>query len=73
MPAPLEVWKSARVLALSKRRLADEPGALAVFEEAARAVRTIAGGTRDPDLRNGFLALPEVREVLEAAPTPAAN
>ena len=39
----------------------------AAFAEAARAVRTIAAGTRDEGLRDGFLALPLVREVLEEA------
>ena len=65
-PAPLEAWKSARLLALARRRLGDEEGARAAFAEAAGAVKTIADGTRDEGLRNGFLALPLVREVLEA-------
>jgi hypothetical protein len=65
-PAPLEAWKSARLLALARRRLGDEEGARAAFAEAGRAVRTIADGTRDEGLRNGFLAQPLVREVFEA-------
>ena len=31
-------------------------------------MRTIAAGTRDDGLREGFLALPVVREVLDAVP-----
>lgn len=64
--APLEAWRSARVLGILKRRLGDERGAAACFAEAARAVETIAGGTRDDAMRAGFLALPGVREVLAA-------
>jgi tetratricopeptide (TPR) repeat protein len=67
-PAPLEAWKSARLLAILRRRLGDEEGARVAFAEAARAVRTIAAGTRDEGLRNGFLAMPLVREVLDAVP-----
>jgi hypothetical protein len=70
-PAPLEAWKACRVLALLKRRLGDEAGARASFEEAARSVRTIAAGTRDEMLRAGFLALPEVLEVLSGGGTTA--
>jgi tetratricopeptide (TPR) repeat protein len=66
-PAPLEAWKSARTLAHLCRRLGDEDGAARAFAEAARAVRTIAAGVRDDGLREGFLATPDVREVLEAA------
>jgi tetratricopeptide (TPR) repeat protein len=66
-PAPIEAWKSARVLALLRRRLADEDGAQAAFEEAARAVRTIAAGVRDESVRDGFLRVPAVREVLDEA------
>jgi tetratricopeptide (TPR) repeat protein len=66
-PAPLEAWKSARVLALLKRRLGDEAGARAAYAEAARSVDVIAAGTRDEALRAGFLAMREVREVCEAA------
>jgi ATP/maltotriose-dependent transcriptional regulator MalT len=61
--APLEAWKSARLLALLKRRLDDEEGARAALAEAARAVATIAAGTRDEELRAGFLAMPGVQEV----------
>jgi hypothetical protein len=43
-------------------------GARAAFAEAACAVRTIAAGTREDSLREGFLGLPGVREVLEALP-----
>ena len=50
-PAPLEVWKSARLLAMLRRRLGDEDGARAAFAEAARAIATIAAGTRDEALR----------------------
>ena len=64
--APLEVWKSARVLAILKHRLGDEAGAAASSAEAARAVRTISAGTRDEGLRAGFLEMSGVREVLEA-------
>ncbi|HEX9190399.1 MAG TPA: AAA family ATPase [Vicinamibacteria bacterium] len=66
-PAPLEVWKSARTLGLLRRRLGDDEGAKAAFAEAARAVRTIAAGVRDDALRDGFLGLSDVREVLTAA------
>jgi tetratricopeptide (TPR) repeat protein len=66
-PAPLETWKSARTLALLRHRLGDEEGATQAFAEAARAVRTIAAGVRDDALRDGFLGLTEVREVLAAA------
>ena len=52
----------------SRRRLGDEEGARAAFAEAARAVQTIAAGTRDESLREGFLGLPRVREVLDALP-----
>jgi tetratricopeptide (TPR) repeat protein len=69
-PAPLEVWKSARLIALLLRRLGDEDGARIAFAEAARAIGTIAAGTRDESLREGFLGLPQVSEVL-AAPPPA--
>ena len=63
--APLEMWKSARVLALLRRRLGDDLGARTAFEESARAIRTIAAGTRDDALRTGFLGIPEVHEVLD--------
>jgi tetratricopeptide (TPR) repeat protein len=67
-PAPLEAWKSARVLAIVRSRLGDEEGARAAFAEAARAVNAIVAGTRDEGLRNAFLGGPRVREVLEATP-----
>jgi tetratricopeptide (TPR) repeat protein len=66
-PAPLEAWKSGRVLALLRQRQSDDAGAQAAFREAAQAVGTIAAGTRDPRLRAGFLATPSVREVLGQA------
>jgi tetratricopeptide (TPR) repeat protein len=66
-PAPLEAWKSARLLAVLRRRLGEEDAARAAFAEAARNVRTIASGVRDEGLRDGFLRLAPVREVLEAA------
>ncbi len=65
--APLELWKSARMLALLRRRLGDEEGARRSFAEAARAIRMIATGVRDESLRAGFLAIPAVREVVEEA------
>lgn len=71
-PAPLEAWRSARTLGLLRRRLGDEEGAKAAFAEGARAVRTIAAGVRDDALRDGFLGLTDVREVLAAAGTSAA-
>jgi len=67
-PAPLEAWKSARVLAMARRRLGDDEGARGALAEAAQAVGTIAAGTRDESLRKGFLAMPLVREVLDAVP-----
>lgn len=66
-PAPLETWKSARVLALVRRRLSDEAGARAAFGRAVAAIETIAAGTRDEDLRTRFLSQPAVREVLSGA------
>ena len=66
-PAPLEAWKSARLLAVLRCRLGEEDAARAAFVEAARSVRTIASGVRDEALREGFLRLGPVREVLEAA------
>jgi tetratricopeptide (TPR) repeat protein len=64
-PAPLEAWKSARVLGLAQERLGNAVEAKRAFAAAARAVHTIAAGTHDEELRNGFLASPPVREVLE--------
>jgi hypothetical protein len=66
-PAPLEVWKSARVLGGALQRLGRGPEARRAFDTAARAVRTIAEGTHDEALRTGFLASAAVREVLERA------
>ncbi len=67
--APLEGWKSARVLGRALDRLgrADEAGR--AFLSAAAHVRTIAAGTRDDGLRGAFLASAPVREVLERAGT----
>jgi tetratricopeptide (TPR) repeat protein len=65
-PAPLEAWKSARTLGLLRRCLGDQAGAQAAFDEAARAVGTIAAGVRDDALRQCFLDQSAVREVLEA-------
>jgi tetratricopeptide (TPR) repeat protein len=67
-PAPFEVWKSARVLAHLRRRLADEEGARSALAESARAIRTIASGTRDDELRAAFLGQGPVLEVVEAVP-----
>jgi tetratricopeptide (TPR) repeat protein len=66
-PAPLEAWKSARLLAALRCRLGEEHAARAAFVEAARSVQTIAAGVRDDGLREGFLRLDAVREVLEGA------
>jgi tetratricopeptide (TPR) repeat protein len=67
LPAPLEAWKSARVLGGALERLGRGAEARRAFETAARAIRTIAGGTHDEELRSGFLASPPVREVLDRA------
>jgi tetratricopeptide (TPR) repeat protein len=66
-PAPLEAWKTARLLGVLRRRLGDTEGARSAFAEAARSVRTIAEGVRNDALREGFLRLAAVREVLDAA------
>jgi tetratricopeptide (TPR) repeat protein len=66
-PAPLEAWKSARVLGRAWDSLGNGPEARRAFDTAARAVRTIAAGTHEDALRQGFLASPEVREVLDRA------
>ena len=50
-----------------RRRLGDTEGARSAFAEAARSVRTIAEGVRNDALREGFLRLAAVREVLDAA------
>jgi tetratricopeptide (TPR) repeat protein len=70
-PAPLEGWKSARILGLLHDRRGDAPQALRAFASAARDVRTIAAGTRDDTLRSGFLTSPEVSEVLDRASRPS--
>lgn len=61
------IWKAARVLGCALERLGRGPEARRAFETAARAVHAIAAGTRDDELRDGFLASPEVREVLDHA------
>ncbi|HSD26692.1 MAG TPA: AAA family ATPase, partial [Vicinamibacteria bacterium] len=66
-PAPLEAWKSGRVLGLALERLGRGAEARRAFEAAASAIRTIAEGTRDEALRSGFLASPPVREILDRA------
>jgi len=63
-PAPLETWKSRRVLGLLERRLGDAPAAATAFRASAADIDTIARGVDDPELRHCFLASPEVREVL---------
>jgi hypothetical protein len=69
-PAPLEAWKSGRVLAAVRRRLGDGAGAREALGEAAAAIETIAASTREGDLRESFLALPAVREVREGRVAP---
>jgi tetratricopeptide (TPR) repeat protein len=64
-PAPLEAWKSGRVLGCAWDRLGNQREARRAFESAAGAIRTIAAGTQEEELRSGFLASPPVREVLE--------
>jgi tetratricopeptide (TPR) repeat protein len=66
-PAPLEAWKSGRVLGRALERLGRGAEARRAFETAARAVRAIADGTHDEQLRSGFLASAPVREVLDRA------
>jgi tetratricopeptide (TPR) repeat protein len=67
-PAPLEAWKSGRLLGLAWERLGKAPQARRAFDIAARAIRTIAAGTLDEGLRSGFLDSPPVHEVLERSP-----
>jgi hypothetical protein len=66
-PAPLETWKSRRVLGLLRRRLGDEAGAQGAFASAADDIDTIVGGTDQPALRECFIANPAVREVFTRA------
>ena len=66
-PAPLEAWKAGPAARGPEVRLGDKEAARAAFAEAARSVNTIAAGVRDEALREGFLRLPAVREVLEGA------
>jgi tetratricopeptide (TPR) repeat protein len=65
-PAPLESWRAGRVLGLVYRRLGDEEAAHRAHATAATDVHTIAEGIVDTGLREGFLAAPPVREVLDA-------
>jgi tetratricopeptide (TPR) repeat protein len=62
-PAPLETWKSRRVLGLLRRELGDSAAASEAFRAAAADVDAIARGTDDAPLREGFLASPSVRDV----------
>jgi hypothetical protein len=55
------------VLGLLRRRSGDEANARRAFVTSARDVETIARGTDDQALRDGFLASPLVREVLAEA------
>jgi tetratricopeptide (TPR) repeat protein len=66
-PAPLESWRAGRVLGLVHRRIGDEEKAREAHAAAARDVRTIAAGIHDPALREGFVAAPPVREVLDVS------
>jgi hypothetical protein len=62
-PAPLETWKSRRVLGLLRRELGDSAAASEAFRAAAADVDAITRGTDDAPLREGFLASPSVRDV----------
>jgi tetratricopeptide (TPR) repeat protein len=66
-PAPLEAWKSARLLGILHRQCGAEDEARSAFAEGAVAVRRIADGLTDPTLRSGFLSAEPVREILAAA------
>ncbi len=66
-PAPLETWKSRRVLGLLRRSLGDEAAARRAFAAAAADIDTIARGVDDAGLREGFLRSHAVRETLESA------
>ncbi len=66
-PAPLEAWKSARILGRAWESLGNGPLSRRAFGAAAKAVRTIAAGTDDEGLRNGFLASAAVRDVIDRA------
>jgi hypothetical protein len=65
--APLETWKSWRVLGLLRQRLGDERGARSAFAAAAADIDTIVQGTQQRTLRESFLGSPAVREVLHQA------
>jgi hypothetical protein len=67
LSAPLETWKSRRVLGLLHQRLGDERGARAAFRAAAGDIDTIVRGTDQPALRESFLGSAPVREVLARA------
>jgi hypothetical protein len=66
-PAPLESWKSRRALGLLRERRGHASAARAAFDAAAADIHTIARGTDDVLLREGFLGSPHVREVLAHA------
>jgi tetratricopeptide (TPR) repeat protein len=66
-PAPLETWKSRRVLGLLRRRLGDERSARAAFATSAADIDVLLRGTTQPELRESFLSSPAVREVIEQA------
>ena len=53
------------MLAAVCQRLGDSGGAQSARAIAAEAIETIVAGTREPELRESFLALEAVREVLE--------
>jgi tetratricopeptide (TPR) repeat protein len=65
--APLETWKSRRVLGLVQLRLGDARAARDAFEAAAGDVETILRGTDQPALRASFLCSAPVREVMRHA------
>jgi len=67
LPAPLETWRSRRVLGLLCRRTGDAGAARATFASAARDVDRIAGGVEDASLRRVFLESPAVSEVMAGA------
>lgn len=63
-PAPLESWKSHRVLGLLRLKLDDARAAQRSFAASGADIDTIVRGTDDPALRASFLGSPAVREVL---------
>ncbi len=72
-PAPIEGWKSGRVLGRLQRRLGNEDAAHLAFLSAARDLAALVAGTHDRRLREGFLAAPAVAEVLHEAGRPLAT